>query len=104
MKKMGEKKEIFGKLLRSQIHMVNCSHPECRMYAHNLNIGNDRKIFNVPQFRGKYDKCVGILHSEECKGLFSVICANIIHNNNLPKGGRKRCDTKHTFCTQFIQP
>ena len=71
MKKTGGR-EIFIKSLRSQRHMEQCSHPECRMYAHNLSIGDDRKIINLSQFRGKYDLCFDILHSEECKGLFSV--------------------------------
>ena len=79
MKKTGGK-EIFGKSLRSQRHMVKCRH-------------HDKKIFNQPEFRGKYNTCFDILHSEECKGLFSVIHANIVPNNCLPEA-EKRWDTK----------
>ena len=35
--------EAFGKL--------RCSHPECKMFAHNLSIYNDGKIFDLPQIK-----------------------------------------------------
>ena len=44
--------EVFSKLFRSQKHMAQCSHSECRMFAHNLSIDNNWKIFNLPE-KGK---------------------------------------------------
>ena len=82
--------EVFGKSFRSEKCIAQCSHPECRMFAHNLSIDNDRKIFNLPENKGKYKTCFDILHSNECKGLFSVIHGNIAHNDNLFAGARKK--------------
>ena len=89
--------EIFGKSFRSQKHMAQCSHPECRMFAHNLSIDNDRKIFILPQIKGKYKMHFDVSHSDECKGLFSVVHGNIAHNDNLPAGARKRMGCQVDF-------
>ena len=43
--------DVFGKLFRSQKHISQCSHHECRMLANNLSIDNDRKIINVPRMK-----------------------------------------------------
>ena len=58
------------------------------MFAHNLSIDNDRKIFNYPDIKGKYKMCFDVLHSDECKGMLSVTHGNIAHNDNLPAGAR----------------
>ena len=39
----------------------------------------------LPQTEGKYYSCFEILHSNECKGLFSKILANFADNNAIPE-------------------
>ena len=47
-------------------------------------IGNNLKIFILPQTEGKYFSCFEIVHFDKCKGLFSKIPANIACNNEIP--------------------
>ena len=77
--------------------MAQCSHSECRMFAHDLSIDNDRKIFNLPEIKRKYTTCFDVLHSNECKGLFSVVRGNIAHNDNLPAGARQKMGYRVNF-------
>ena len=67
------------------------------MFAHNLSIDYDRNIFNLPQTKGKYKMCFDVLHSNEGKGLFSVVHGNIAHNDNLPAGARKKMGFQVNF-------
>ena len=77
-------KDKYGASAKLQQHMVQCMNINCHQYAHNMPIGNNPKIFTLPQTEGKYLSCFEILHSDECKGLFSKITANIAYNNAIP--------------------
>ena len=62
-----------------------------------MSIDNDRKIFNLPQIKGKCKMCFNVLHSKECKGLFNVVLGNTAHNENLPAGARKKMGYQINF-------
>ena len=84
MKETGHKNK-FGASAKSQQHMVQCTTINCHQYAHNMPIGNNHKIFTLPQTDGKYFSCFEFLHSDECKGLFSKMPANIAYNDVIPE-------------------
>ena len=54
MKKSSAKKDKYGKLAFYQRHICQCKHPGCRIFVHNLPVGNDCKIFDLPQLKGKF--------------------------------------------------
>ena len=64
--------EVFGKLFRSQKDMAWCSQPEWKMFAHNLSFDNDRKIFDLPEIKVKYNTCFDVFHPNKCKSLCIV--------------------------------
>ena len=68
-KEKGEKDE-YGKNSRCQDHMVKCLDTNCQLYAHNMPVAHDRRIFQLEPFVGK--SCWDIAHSDECKGLWKI--------------------------------
>ena len=92
----------YGASAKSQQHMIKCTDINCCQYAHNMPIGNNHKIFTLPQTEGKYFCCFEILHSDECKGLFSKIPANIACNDAIP--GNSVVKRKATYMVNFSHP
>ena len=65
-------------------------------------IGNNRKIFLLPQTEGQYFFCFEILHSDKHKGLFSKISANIAYSSAIPENSVVK--RKATYMINFSHP
>ena len=66
-------KDLRGKHARRQDYLSVCSHEDCGLYAHTTMMDHDRKILAMPYFVGM--TCFQIVHSEECRGLWTIIGA-----------------------------
>ena len=74
-------RDKYSASAKLQQHVVQYTIINCCQCANNMPIQNNHKIFTLSQTEGKYFSSFEILHSDECKELFSKIQANIASNN-----------------------
>ena len=74
----------YGASAKLQQHMVQCMNINCHQFAHHMPTRNNRKIFTLPQTKGKYFSCFEILLSDKSRLYFSKVPANTAYNDAVP--------------------